>query len=531
MTKKPSKGKETKEKNDESRQKVEAMGYVKVGDIQIEDNPRDQKPDEDLDGLTASVKQIGVKDPIRVRKAKAGKYDLIYGSRRVRAAKAAGIKEILAIVEDVEDQDKITLSLIENIQRRDLTIWEEANALKQAVEATVKTPKQLGDLLGKPEAWVLRRLAVFKLSKEGQKAVKDNKLSLGHIAVISKLPEAMQANSIRCAAQHGHSVRNLILNVAKKSIKDACFDTKDCKGCQFNGGEQTLLSVEEGAAELRGDCLNVECYAKKVGEKLTATIQEFKEKKIAVIPKERYNINSNEWKEITDQKKALEAAAKKPEEYGVLINNRTAETEVFKRNHPKTTPKADDEADDEHKEGQLLNRIRYYRNDVLTAIAEKKIEPKTVENTNIGKAMVIYEFLNNISGYDEELYGAVFKEAKINPDDEPDLLLKLCKLSTPILDEMLHLRGKELIEQDHSQDEILVDVEVLGVDLAKDWKIDAAFLELHTIPQLKQLFAELFPGVNITTLHKKTELIEYMLQQKIDGKVPKNMIPQTGEED
>ncbi|MBU0503228.1 MAG: ParB/RepB/Spo0J family partition protein [Candidatus Omnitrophota bacterium] len=149
---------------------------------QIKPNPFQPREDFDpqgLEELTQSIREKGIIQPILVR-PKAGHYELIAGERRLRAAGVLNIKEIPAIIKDVEDEDSLELALIENIQRQNLNVIEEARAYQYLADKFQLTQEAISEILGKSRVTVTNTLRLLKLPLEIQEEIKKNRISSGH---------------------------------------------------------------------------------------------------------------------------------------------------------------------------------------------------------------------------------------------------------------------------------------------------------------------------------------------------------------
>lgn len=149
---------------------------------QIKPNPYQPRKDFDeqsLEELTQSIKEKGIIQPILVRR-QGENYELIAGERRFRAASALNLKEIPAIVKEVEDLDSLELSLIENIQRQNLNPIEEARAYQFLLDKYQLTQEKLSEVLGKARVTVANILRLLKLPIEIQDEIKNGRISYAH---------------------------------------------------------------------------------------------------------------------------------------------------------------------------------------------------------------------------------------------------------------------------------------------------------------------------------------------------------------
>ena len=181
---------------------------------QIEPNryqPREHFDEESLASLTASVRALGVLQPILVRPAgDAGRYELIAGERRWRAAKRAGLPSVPAIVREVDDLDSLEQAVVENLHRQDLNPLEEAAAYQQLMEDFQLTQERLAERVGKSRSAVANTLRLFQLPPAIQKLVADDQLSAGHARALLGTPDrAFQEQLARRTVERGLSVREV----------------------------------------------------------------------------------------------------------------------------------------------------------------------------------------------------------------------------------------------------------------------------------------------------------------------------------
>ena len=180
--------------------------------------PRKTFDKQALQEMADSIRQYGVFQPILVRKAVSG-YDLIAGERRLRASKLAGKETIPAVVVDFDDQKMMEISLLENIQREDLTPIEEANAYNQLIKKYHYTQEDLAKQLGKSRTNITNVLRLLNLPKEVQKMVSEGKLSYSQARAILALEDNSQMIEVaNQAAAEGLSVKQ-IEKLCKKMAK------------------------------------------------------------------------------------------------------------------------------------------------------------------------------------------------------------------------------------------------------------------------------------------------------------------------
>jgi len=172
--------------------------------------PRRGFDEDTLAALTASVRELGVLQPVLVRPLGDDRYELVAGERRWRAAKRAGLPSVPAIVRDVDDATSLEHALVENIHRQDLNALEEAAAYQQLIEDFHLTHDQVASRVGKSRAAVSNTLRLFQLPPAIQKMVAEGDLSAGHARALLGTPDrAYQEQLARRAVAEGLSVREI----------------------------------------------------------------------------------------------------------------------------------------------------------------------------------------------------------------------------------------------------------------------------------------------------------------------------------
>jgi len=174
--------------NEESTEKDnENVILVNIKDLRPNPYQPRRKFDEDkLVELAASIEEHGIIEPIIVKKSIKG-YELIAGERRMRACEFAGIDQIPAIVKDFTDEQMMQVALLENIQREDLTSIEEAEAYSKLLKSLNITHDELAKKVGKSRSHITNLLGLLKLPQSVKQDIIDNKISLGHAKILSKL--------------------------------------------------------------------------------------------------------------------------------------------------------------------------------------------------------------------------------------------------------------------------------------------------------------------------------------------------------
>ncbi len=157
--------------------------------------PRQHFDQERIDELAMSIKEHGVFTPVLVRKAVSG-YQLIAGERRLRATKQVGLERIPAIVLDFDDQQMMEISLIENIQREDLNVVEEARAYKTLIDRLGLTQEELGKKVGKSRVHITNTLRLFQLPESVIQMLYNQELSMGQVKPLISCEDKALVESI-----------------------------------------------------------------------------------------------------------------------------------------------------------------------------------------------------------------------------------------------------------------------------------------------------------------------------------------------
>lgn len=151
--------------------------------------PREIFKHDDLEGLISSIKEHGVLQPIVVTKLGENKFELIAGERRLRASKIAGKKTIPAIIREAKEQEKLEFALLENIQRQDLNVLEEAKGYKRLTDEFNLTQEGVAARVGKARSTVANIVRLLSLPAEIQKAIMDEKINASQARIVAGLPD------------------------------------------------------------------------------------------------------------------------------------------------------------------------------------------------------------------------------------------------------------------------------------------------------------------------------------------------------
>ncbi|MGE5449862.1 MAG: ParB/RepB/Spo0J family partition protein, partial [Methanomassiliicoccales archaeon] len=174
------------------------------------EQPRKKFESAALDELTASIKEHGVLQPILVRPHKNG-YEVVAGERRLRAASKAGLRDIPAIIREIDDNQAAEIALVENLQREDLSPIEEAMAYRQLIDKYAYTQETVAEKIGRSRAYVANMVRLLALPAEIVALLERGELSVGHARALLALPIDQETliKLAKLAVEKGYNVRQM----------------------------------------------------------------------------------------------------------------------------------------------------------------------------------------------------------------------------------------------------------------------------------------------------------------------------------
>lgn len=240
-----------------STEEVQTVGSSSISEIplsQIHPNPNQPRQEfeaEALEELAASIRQLGIIQPITLRKISEGNYQIISGERRYRASKSIGLENIPAYIKTTEDEQVMEMALIENIQREDLNAIEVALAYQKLLEIYNLTHEKLSERLGKKRATITNYLRLLKLPAIIQIGLKDKKIEMGHARALAGIEDSQwQLALYDDIVKHGLSVRKveeIIKTNSPEALARKQSDKQAKKKAQLEYAElQKLLSEKLG---------------------------------------------------------------------------------------------------------------------------------------------------------------------------------------------------------------------------------------------------------------------------------------------
>ncbi|MBQ4803948.1 ParB/RepB/Spo0J family partition protein [Aquimarina sp. MMG015] len=216
--------------------------------------PRTSFNDETLQELATSIKEIGVIQPITVRKLDFDKYQLVSGERRFRASKLVGLKTIPAYIRIADDQESLTMALVENIQRQDLDPIEISLSYQRLIDEIKLTQEQLSDRVGKKRSTIANYLRLLKLDPIVQTGIRDGFISMGHGRALINIDDQQQQLDIyEKIIGDSLSVRNTEKLVRSLNNKEEKTDTEKTE----NKAPQYILKGIKDFSEYFGAKIDV----------------------------------------------------------------------------------------------------------------------------------------------------------------------------------------------------------------------------------------------------------------------------------
>jgi len=194
------------------RQDSLAVGALQPGKYQ----PRTRMDPGSLEELAASIKAQGLIQPISVRPVGNGRFEIIAGERRWRAAQIAGLTEVPVLIRDIPDDAALAMSLIENIQREDLNPLEEAAGIQRLIDEFTMTHQQAADAVGRSRSAASNLLRLLQLAKPAQDMLMAGDIEMGHARALLPLSKSEQGRIAALVADKGFSVRETERMVARE---------------------------------------------------------------------------------------------------------------------------------------------------------------------------------------------------------------------------------------------------------------------------------------------------------------------------
>ena len=231
---------------------IQTAGSSAISEIDIAmivpnpEQPRRTFDEENLDELAASIRELGIVQPLTLRAVDNGSYQIIAGERRWRAATRAGLTTVPAYVRTASDSEMTEMALIENIQREDLNAIEVALGFKQLIDKYALTQERLSERMGKKRATIANHLRLLRLPAEIQLGLRDRRIDMGHARAILAVDDPkLQLKLYKRILKEGLSVR-AVEQLAREAKEGASEDPKPAKAkTGTQGYEEFTKSLEK----------------------------------------------------------------------------------------------------------------------------------------------------------------------------------------------------------------------------------------------------------------------------------------------
>jgi ParB family chromosome partitioning protein len=229
------------------------------------DQPRHEFRSEDIESLAKSIKDTGLLQPIIVRSTSTGRYQIVAGERRWRAAQRAGLVTIPVLVRNLNDQEVLEIGIIENVQRADLNPIEEAMAYQRLSEDFGQTQAQIAEVVGKDRASIANALRLLRLTKDVQRLLAEGQLSAGHGRALLMLESATSQKALaNKIIKGGLSVRDAERFASRKN-KTGSLKGKSSTGKGANKSYQ-VMEVEDRLRRALGTKVQLQLDNSGAGE-------------------------------------------------------------------------------------------------------------------------------------------------------------------------------------------------------------------------------------------------------------------------
>ena len=221
--------------------------------------PRRTFDEEGLRQLAESIRQYGILQPLTVRAAEGG-YELVAGERRLRAARMAGLREVPCLLAQVGEEDSTLLALIENLQRRDLNFWEEAEAIARLIGEYHLTQEQAAEKLGKSQSAVANKLRLLRLSAPVRQALQAADLTERHARALLRLAdEEQQLRVAALAAERDYTVAQTEECVERILSENRAVPPRQRRGYIIKDVRLFLNSVSHAMDIMRRSGVDADC--------------------------------------------------------------------------------------------------------------------------------------------------------------------------------------------------------------------------------------------------------------------------------
>jgi ParB family chromosome partitioning protein len=270
-------------------------------------NPRRYRTDEDMQELSDSIRLHGLLQPITVR-SKGENFEIVCGERRFRASVMAGLETVPSIVKDYSDEQAMEVCILENLQRKDISPIEEAEAFGHLYGLRGYTIETLAKQFGKSETYIRGRLQLRNLIEDAAQLLVNGELSIANALELSRYNQEIQADihAEHLAGENYYSWKELSAAAFRdrlehhysNSLANYSFDLSDCETCRYNSAAYDLFTTDKC-----GNCQNAACLKEKQLEHmLKATIEKVEATKDTAICLHPYSGTTKSLRDKLDEK-------------------------------------------------------------------------------------------------------------------------------------------------------------------------------------------------------------------------------------
>ena len=516
------------------------------------ENPRKTFDQGALEELAESIRQKGVIQPVLVRPLNgSGGYQLVAGERRYRASILAGMESIPAVIRELDDRETLEIMTIENLQREDLSELEEAESFRRYLDGLGEDALPgLAERVGVSAAYVRKRVKVLELPKEVLNAWQEGKIVYGHLEQFLRCKDEEDILSMFRTVARGYGPVSTVAELRSQidsrapDLHSALFDTSECGVCRHNGAVQLGLFGDLAEDREKTKCHNAECFQAKLEQHLLAALQSGDFRKAYQTNGFRVDVflpyTSFENMEYVKKlpKKECEDCADRVSFFRpdgrIWCKNACMRPMCFR------TATAQRAGKDDGKKTELI--AREYRETFYRKTIAKTLAGAPLEDYRIKKVL-----LATLLRYEGS---SAYRELRKRCPDLPDqswptwdhtIWARVMELRSADLDSILAAVGTSFASASNfGEREHHMLAPMIGIDLAKEWKITEGYLKAHTIAQIlviakelklldeekvKKYAQEKFGAKKFESL-KKEQLIEALLKSKVPlaGRVPKEVL-------
>lgn len=302
---------------------VKNIVSVALADIQPSNyNPRKNFDEKSLAELADSIRQQGVLQAIGVRPIAENRFEIVFGERRYRASQIAGLEEIPAVILDISDETAEEMAVTENLQRKDVTPIEEANAYQKLIESGRHDVQSLAVQFGKNESYIRTRLKFVSLIAEIARLLEQDELTISVATEICRYGEDIQHDIYEKHLKEGlyNSWRGMKASEVAKNIersyttdlKRYFFDKTVCLSCPHNTNNM-MLFCEEGSC---GNCANRKCLEEMNASYLAEkAVQLMEQRPLALLCRDFYGCNEKVVEQLVTSGFEVEKLSGRPADY------------------------------------------------------------------------------------------------------------------------------------------------------------------------------------------------------------------------